>query len=94
MSSQNPTGESEEYLIDRLSVKHYPLLKKLYTNAFHIDTPIKEIAARFDASNPGAPVIGFIAIHRPTNTAAAYYGVFPLKVIIDNNIVQAVQTDY
>jgi hypothetical protein len=40
----------------------------------------------------GLPVIGFIAIHIRTNSPAAFYGVFPVQVLINGKKVLAAQS--
>jgi len=81
-----------DYSLQRLTHLHYPYIQQLYFNAFGFQPSIQEIAKRFDTIRLGSEVIGYIAIHQPTDTPAAYYGVFPLKVLIQNNIIQAAQS--
>jgi hypothetical protein len=81
-----------EYSIEKLEAVHYPLLKKLFLNAFNSKISENEIRKRFDTAMLGLPAIGFIAIHKPTNTPAAYYGVFPCKALIKGREIQIAQS--
>lgn len=93
MADPNATGvTNDQYSIEKLAPSHYPLLRQLYRNAFGQSVSLEEIRQRFDTEKLGSPVIGFIAIHRPTNIAAAYYGVFPLKARIGGRVIQAAQS--
>src|SRR5438046_8287864 len=82
----------DEYSIEKLEAPHYCLLKELFLNAFNIAISEKEISKRYDTSPLGLPAIGFIAIHKKTNTPAAYYGVFPCKAIINEQVIQIAQS--
>ena len=92
MNDPNNSSQFEEYSFERLSGEHYRLLQILYENAFNVKISINEITKRFDTRQLGAEVIGFIAIHKPSKTAAAYYGVFPMKAVINNEIILAGQS--
>ncbi|MGB3008016.1 MAG: GNAT family N-acetyltransferase, partial [Chitinophagaceae bacterium] len=82
----------DQYDIEEFTSAHFPLLKLLYKNAFNTDVRIEEIESRFNTNALGGPVIGFIAIHKQTQVPSAYYGVFPFKAIIKDEIVQAAQS--
>ena len=81
-----------EYSIERFGPSHYGLLKNLFFNAFNIRISDKEIAKRYDTATLGLPVIGYIAVHKPTRVPAAYYGVFPCKALIKEQEIQIAQS--
>jgi GNAT superfamily N-acetyltransferase len=81
----------KEYFFERLTPGHYPLLKDLYLDAFNLRTGISDIEKRFDTLKLGCEQIGFITIHAQTGMAVAYFGVFPLKAIIDNTTILVAQ---
>ncbi len=90
-SAQDDSPLREEYSIERVVPEHYPLLSLLYADAFHLTISAAEIEKRFDTTALGMLSIGFIAIHKSTNTPAGYCGVFPFKAIINGEEVQAAQ---
>ncbi len=81
-----------EYIFERVTPVHYHLLKDLYLDAFNLKLDISAIQKRFDTSKLGCEHIGFIAIHSKNGMAAAYYGVFPMKAIGENSIIQIAQS--
>jgi Acetyltransferase (GNAT) domain len=76
-----------EYDIKRLEPHHYPMVQTLFWDAFGAKVSITEIEKKYNTSILGKDVIGFIAIHIPTNTAAAYCGVFPMKCVADGEVM-------
>jgi hypothetical protein len=92
--AQPPTTilHRDEYSIEEITASHYPLLSKLYFTVFGSRESPASINRRFDTCLVCQPVIGFIAIHLPTRTAAAYYGVFPFKARIKGELVKAAQS--
>ena len=83
---------AEEYKIERLTQEHYSLLRQLFKNCFGLKLSIEEITQRFNTASLGSEVIGFIAIHAQINSPAAYYGVFPMKAIVSNEVIQIAQS--
>jgi hypothetical protein len=83
---------SDEYLIEKITASHFPLLRELYSVVFHNRPTIESIIHRFNTESLCIPVIGYVAIHKPSNTAAAYYGVFPFRAKIKNEIVLSAQS--
>lgn len=83
---------SNEYTFERITIAHYPLLQGLFADAFHQNISIKEISKRFDTVALGAGVVGFIAIHAASQKPAAYYGVFPLQLMVNGKVILAAQS--
>lgn len=81
-----------EYSFHKLDTSHYPLLKELYADAFGSAISLEKIQQRFDTASLGSPVIAFIAIHSATGKPAAYYGVFPVKAIVNKDVIQIAQS--
>ena len=90
-SASDDSPLREEYSIERVVPEHYPFLVILYADAFDVTITATEIEKRFDTTALGMRSIGFIAIHKSTNTPAGYCGVFPFKAIINGEEVQAAQ---
>lgn len=82
---------ADEYHIERIIPSHYPLLKIIYQDVFKTELSAQTIEKRFDTAALGLPVIGLIAIHKTTNTPAAYCGVFPFQAIVGDTLIQAGQ---
>ncbi len=83
---------SIEYDAIPFALSEYASMKELFRSAFHIKLRYQEFMVRFDTSLLGNEVIGFIAKHRKSNKPAAYYGVFPINISIDNKVVLAAQS--
>jgi len=81
-----------DYIYERVTPDHYPLLKELYLDAFNSKIDVSEIQKRFDTSELGCKHIGFIAIIPDSKKIAAYYGVFPVKIKIRDEIIQSAQS--
>lgn len=74
------------------SLTQYDAMKELFASAFGTDITKTAFQKRFDTRRLGADVVGFIAVHRATKTPAAYYGVFPVKILWQGKIIQAAQS--
>lgn len=83
---------AEEYAFERVLPAHYPLLLELYSDAFNAHPSLQEINKRFNTTNLGCELIGFIAIHKKTNEPAAYYGVFPHQAIAEEKVLLVAQS--
>lgn len=81
-----------EYIFRRVSGNDYPSLAGLYKNAFNVNIDVEAIRKRFNTTPLGAPHIGFIAIHSESNELAAYYGVYPVKLIYKDQTILAAQS--
>lgn len=75
------------YRFERLNAGHYPLLQKLFLRVYKIQLSLQDLEKRFDTSVLKKNVVGFIAIHKETNEPAAYYGVFPMYILVENKKV-------
>src|ERR1700722_6997950 len=69
-----------DYYYEDFTNSHYSQFNVLYQNAFKKKLTFGEFCNRFDTKSRGLNFIGFIAFHRPTGQAAAFYGVFPLTM--------------
>ena len=83
---------SNEYTFERVTNAHYPLLQVLFADAFHQNISIEEISKRFNTVTLGAGLVGFIAIHAASQKPAAYYGVFPLQLLVNDQVTLAAQS--
>jgi hypothetical protein len=72
-----------DYYVQKVSLDCYPLMKELFLSAFNMKTDYSRFIKQYDTQKLGHSVIGFLAIHKISNEPAAYYGVFPLKALID-----------
>lgn len=77
---------STEYKIERISKERLKDLIPLYKDAFAKTVPLKYFQDKFDTKVFGAEHIGFIA-YAGNNEPAAYYGLFPCRVMYNENIV-------
>lgn len=83
---------TNEYTFERITDAHYPLLQILFADAFHQSISDEEISKRFNTITLGADLIGFIAIHAASQKPAAYYGVFPLQLMVNGKVILAAQS--
>lgn len=81
-----------EYSIQPFGTKLFPLLKELFLSAFHTHLDEDVFNKKYNTKALGHDVIGFIAVHTNTNTAAAFYAVFPVKVLLNGKEVLAAQS--
>jgi hypothetical protein len=81
-----------DYEIQPFSLDCYPLMKQLFQSAFNSSLNFESFIKKYDTKSLGHEVIGFIAIHKPTKEPAAYYGVFPVKILINGVEVLAAQS--
>src|SRR6266700_4152051 len=83
-----------DYYYEDFTQSHYLKFNELYQNAFKKFMPFHEFRNRFDTNSRGFKFIGFIASHSKTGQVAAFYGVFPLKVLVgDLKMLAAVSGD-
>ncbi len=83
---------STEYRFEKLSLIHYPLLEKLFFRVYKVRLSPDDLEKRFNTSLLGKNVIGFIAIHIISEEPAAYYGVFPMNVLIEDKAISIGQS--
>src|SRR5687767_8060143 len=81
-----------DYRIEVFTKHKFLLMKELFQSAYGINIDEKFFLKKYNTDPLGHPVIGFIAMHIPTNSPAAYYGVFPVKVLINGKDVLAAQS--
>lgn len=80
------------YEIEKVTPLHYPLLQRLYKVVFGQSLSINDVRKRFDTSVLGCELVAYIAVDKKTKTPAAYYGVFPLQLKINENLTLAAQS--
>lgn len=82
------------YNIQQLDDVNYPLLVPLMKDCFGMDVSTDYFKWKY-LDNPAGRCIGFMAIERKTNTAAAFYGAIPQKYMVngkETTIYQACDT--
>lgn len=87
-----PLPLSPDYTVVRFSLDRFLLIQELYRTAFGLRLSQKEFLKKYDTRSLGHEAIGFLAIHEPTGTPAAYYGVFPLRIRHGDKTVLAAQS--
>lgn len=68
------------------------MMKELFRSAYGMDIDQEKFIKRYDTKALGHEVIGFLAIHKTTNSIAAYYGVFPLTILVNGQTLLAAQS--
>lgn len=81
-----------DYKIQAFDLESFSLMKELFKSAFQIDLSAADFKKKFYTKNVGHKVIGFIAMDIATNTPAAFYGVFPVMLLINGKEVLAAQS--
>lgn len=79
------------YTIKRLEKGKFEDLQKIYTDVYGKSPSIDELSALYDTEVFGAFTIGYLAYDESGNPAA-YYGVFPIKMYINNQVVLGAQS--
>ncbi|RZK10129.1 MAG: GNAT family N-acetyltransferase [Flavobacterium sp.] len=74
------------------SLEEYASMKTLFLSAFEVEMKRDNFIKRFDTRLLGSSVIGYLAKHRETGEPAAYYGVFPVKITVNNNVLLVAQS--
>lgn len=80
-----------EYRIEEISSNHLEHIAMLNAEVFGQKSSISELAKIFDTTCFGLYTIGFIA-YSSDNEPAAYYGVFPIKMTVNNRCFLAAQS--
>jgi hypothetical protein len=81
-----------DYRIEVFDQHKFLLMKELFQSAYGVTIDKDYFFKKYTTENLGHPVIGFIAIHISTNSPAAFYGVFPLQVLINGKKILAAQS--
>ena len=85
--------DDAEYKVEPFSLDRFLLFKQLSESAFGTSLTLTGFKKKYDTKKIfGHEVIGFFAIHSPTKTPAAFYGVFPVWLLIDGKKVLAAQS--
>ena len=74
----------DEYTIERISREKLTDLISIFRASFGRDISLEELHRKYDTDFLGQSYIGFIAYAPVTREPAAYYGVFPMEVMIDD----------
>jgi hypothetical protein len=90
--SASTTDLSLEYEAVPFTLQEFEPMKELFRSAFGTALTYNTFIKRFDTSSLGCKVIGYIAKHRKSRSPAAYYGVFPVKLLTKDMIVLAAQS--
>jgi GNAT superfamily N-acetyltransferase len=83
---------TEDYSFQPFSMECYPQMNSLFVASFQKELDWNYFQKKYDTASLGHPVIGYLAMHKATNQPAAYYGVFPLQILIDGKAVLAAQS--
>lgn len=83
--------ENSEYRIDRISKEKIKDLVYIFKSHKNYFTEIYFLK-KFDTSFTGVSWVGYIAYHKETDEPAAYYGVFPVLLKIDDKQILAAQS--
>lgn len=70
------------YTYFKLEKEHYPKIQELYKRSFGMNKTLEEIEHKYNTDKWGYRNLGFLAKDE-NNDNAAYYGAFPIKMIID-----------
>jgi hypothetical protein len=82
---------SGEYEFVRISSEHFPAFVRLVKDSFGLTAITEDVQRLFDTQAFGAECIGYMAYHRESGEAAAYYGMYPCSVEIDGERILAAQ---
>ena len=72
-----------DYNLIQLEDKTYSAIQDLYLRSFGANSSIESIKEKYNTSDFGLKNIGFLAIDN-NNDNGAYYGVFPMRMTINN----------
>lgn len=81
-----------QYSIEPFTPDKFLLMKELFRSAYGIDIDQNYFNKKYNTSRLGHSVIGFIAFDKTANSPAAFYGVFPIKILINGTEVLAAQS--
>lgn len=81
-----------DYQFKRLDKTNIKDLLFLYKHAFNASEDLDFIQKKYNTSFVGITNVGFIAYHILTNEPAAFYGVFPIQVEINETQLTAAQS--
>jgi len=80
-----------DYNFVQIDDNSYPAIQELYFKSFGLKETVVSIKEKYDTGMFGMKNTGFMAIDK-TNDYAAYYGVFPMQMRIDNKDFQVAQS--
>lgn len=80
-----------KYNFSRLDESNFPDFVQLMSTVYGA-VDIDSLKAKYDTSALGANNVGYLAYAAGDSVAAAYYGVFPLKIAFPDSIILAAQS--
>ena len=80
-----------EYTFFKLEKEHYSKIQDLYKRSFGMNKTFEEIEKKYNTDSWGYRNLGFLAKDEKDDNAA-YYGAFPIKMIIDGKEVLVAQS--
>lgn len=81
----------EEYIFERLNGERLKDMQYLYKACFNETVSMDFLQRKYDTKRFGSEYTGYIA-YSPAGAPAAYYGVFPCRVLADGKSVLAAQS--
>jgi hypothetical protein len=84
--------ENGDYIFQRFTEKEIPDLVYLFTTINNHKYSDEFFRKKFETSFTGISYVGYIAYHKDTKEAAAFYGVFPVFLEYQNNKFLAAQS--
>jgi GNAT superfamily N-acetyltransferase len=82
----------KDYDLVRLSLSNFPDLLELMWIINGVAPDEEQLRRKYDTRGFGAENIGYLAYKHGDKAAAAYYGVFPLRVMLDDREILAAQS--
>lgn len=81
----------QNFIIHRLSCENLPLLKALYKQSFQKNVTLQYLRDKYNTKNFGAEYIGYLALTLD-NSPAAFYGVIPCHIQLDDQRILVAQS--
>lgn len=81
-----------DYKFERLTDTNLKDLLFLYKTAFNENESLGFLQKKYDTAYTGVKHVGYIAYSKQDNSPAAYYGVFPVKLIFEKKSLLAAQS--
>lgn len=81
-----------DYKYIQLSESNFSDLVDLIKVVYLLNVDIVQLKKKYDTDRFGTSFVGYLAYCKDTKTAAAYYGILPIKVKINGNVLMAAQS--
>ncbi|KTC92047.1 GNAT family N-acetyltransferase [Legionella cincinnatiensis] len=82
----------DNYRYCRLNESNFADLMHLVKVIYGVDVNMEQFKKKYATECFGASYVGYIAYHNKTNEAAAYYGILPLRVKLNETVIMAAQS--